>query len=233
MAVDKLVDSTQLDADLTSVANAIRTKGGTSASLAFPADFVSAIAAIPSGGGTTGTLTFDFTKGLTDEETGAVTWALSGATQDSNGLHLTGASHNAKLDGITLANHVVEIEVGSMTADFSSGNHGRFIMCDDSCGLIYRNSGYWQIYGSAWSAGTESNSTYFANSTVRIEYPSSGGNVKIYKDGTIMFNGVYFGINTLRNLRFGSTSTAYYSVTILKCTIYTAEAYALKLLLGS
>lgn len=49
MAVDKLVDSTQLDADLTSVANAIRTKGGTSASLAFPADFVSAIGAIPSG----------------------------------------------------------------------------------------------------------------------------------------------------------------------------------------
>ena len=51
MSVDKLVDSTQLDADLTSVANAIRTKGGTSASLAFPTDFVSAIAAIPSGGG--------------------------------------------------------------------------------------------------------------------------------------------------------------------------------------
>lgn len=51
MAIDSLVDSTQLDADLTSVANAIRTKGGTSASLTFPADFVSAIAAIPSGGG--------------------------------------------------------------------------------------------------------------------------------------------------------------------------------------
>lgn len=51
MAVDKLVDSSQLDADLTSVANAIRTKGGTSASLAFPADFISAIGNIPSGGG--------------------------------------------------------------------------------------------------------------------------------------------------------------------------------------
>ena len=51
MAVNKLVDSTQLDADLTSVANAIRTKGGTSASLAFPSDFVSAIAAISGGGG--------------------------------------------------------------------------------------------------------------------------------------------------------------------------------------
>lgn len=41
------------DTDLTSVANAIRTKGGTSASLAFPAGFVQAIGDIPSGGGGT------------------------------------------------------------------------------------------------------------------------------------------------------------------------------------
>lgn len=40
-------------ADLTSVANAIRTKGGTSAQLAFPAGFVSAIEAIETGGGGT------------------------------------------------------------------------------------------------------------------------------------------------------------------------------------
>ena len=53
MAVDKLVDSAQLNADLTSVANAIRTKGGTSAQLAFPAGFVSAVNAIPTGSGTT------------------------------------------------------------------------------------------------------------------------------------------------------------------------------------
>lgn len=60
MAVDKLVDSTQLNSDLTSVANAIRTKGGTSASLAFPADFITAINAISGGGGIqhkTGTFT--------------------------------------------------------------------------------------------------------------------------------------------------------------------------------
>lgn len=49
MAVDKLVDSAQLNADLTSVANAIRTKGGTSEQLAFPAGFVSAVQAIPTG----------------------------------------------------------------------------------------------------------------------------------------------------------------------------------------
>ena len=49
MAVDKLVDSTQLNSDLTSVANAIRTKGGTSGQLAFPSGFVSAIGDIPTG----------------------------------------------------------------------------------------------------------------------------------------------------------------------------------------
>lgn len=53
MAVDKLVDSTQLDSNLASVANAIRTKGGTSADLAFPAGFVSAIEDIPTGGSDT------------------------------------------------------------------------------------------------------------------------------------------------------------------------------------
>lgn len=37
--------------DLTSIANAIRTKGGTSASLSYPTEFVDAINAIPSSGG--------------------------------------------------------------------------------------------------------------------------------------------------------------------------------------
>ena len=50
MSVDKLVDSTQLDSDLTSVANAIRAKTGGSSQLAFPNDFVSAIGDIPTGG---------------------------------------------------------------------------------------------------------------------------------------------------------------------------------------
>ena len=49
--VTKLVNATQLDADLTSVANAIRTKSGGSSSLAFPSGFVSEIGNIPSGGG--------------------------------------------------------------------------------------------------------------------------------------------------------------------------------------
>ncbi len=50
MALDKLVDSSQLDSDLTSVANAIRAKSGGSGQLAFPAGFVSEIGNISGGG---------------------------------------------------------------------------------------------------------------------------------------------------------------------------------------
>jgi hypothetical protein len=45
------------DTDLTAVADAIRTKGGTSAQLAFPADFVQAIEDIETGGGGGDTIT--------------------------------------------------------------------------------------------------------------------------------------------------------------------------------
>lgn len=51
MALDKAIDSAQLDADLTAVADAIRAKGGTSEALAFPGGFVEAVEAIEAGGG--------------------------------------------------------------------------------------------------------------------------------------------------------------------------------------
>lgn len=51
MAEYKVVDAEKLDADLASVADAIRTKGGTSESLTFPQGFVDAVDAISSGGG--------------------------------------------------------------------------------------------------------------------------------------------------------------------------------------
>ena len=49
MAYDKVVDSSVLNANLTSVANAIRTKGGATGNLVFPTGFVDAISAIQTG----------------------------------------------------------------------------------------------------------------------------------------------------------------------------------------
>lgn len=51
MGADKLVDSTELNSDLTSVADAIRSQGGTSSPLVFPSGFVSAIEEISAGSG--------------------------------------------------------------------------------------------------------------------------------------------------------------------------------------
>ena len=52
MALDKAIDSAKLDANLTTIADAIRAKGGTSDALMFPSGFVSAVQAIYAGGGT-------------------------------------------------------------------------------------------------------------------------------------------------------------------------------------
>lgn len=49
MANYKFVDADQLDSDLSGIANAIRKKGGTSASMSFPNGFSSAINAISTG----------------------------------------------------------------------------------------------------------------------------------------------------------------------------------------
>ena len=64
MAIE-LVDATQLDSDLTDIADAIRTKGGTSLPLNFPLDFISAINAISGGSGLSFS-TFSATKVSTE-----------------------------------------------------------------------------------------------------------------------------------------------------------------------
>lgn len=90
MAFDKLTDSTALDNGLTIVANAIRTKGVTSAQLAFPQGMAEAVAAIPSGGGSvqeaevttasvTNTISFTF-----DVDTSKTTWWLVVVSHDAD-----------------------------------------------------------------------------------------------------------------------------------------------------
>lgn len=53
MAVDKAIDSTEFDSKLTTVADAIRTASGTTATMSFPTGMVDAISSLSSGGGGT------------------------------------------------------------------------------------------------------------------------------------------------------------------------------------
>jgi hypothetical protein len=71
MAFDKVIDSAQLEADLTTIANAIREKAGVSDNFNFPTGFAEAITAIEAGGGgglATGAITFDSDVTYTGDE---------------------------------------------------------------------------------------------------------------------------------------------------------------------
>ena len=138
MSADKLVDSTQLNSDLTSVANAIRTKGGTSASLDFPADFVTAIGAIPSGGGGW------TTSGIADrsEPSGAIT--ISGVLTISahvfNGC--TGITSVYSPDAKTIQDHA-----------FANITNLALVKFPEVTGTV--NNGYtFQYSGSKGNSGT-------------------------------------------------------------------------------
>lgn len=130
MAIDKAIDSAALDAGLLSVANAIRTKGGTSASLAFPAGFVSAVEAITAGGGG---LAYDIgTFTLSIDETSA------SVTTDAAEEFKTGVPHSLgetpdfimvwtdEWAGITTAPYTTNTEVGFIWARGLTGmtQHG-------------------------------------------------------------------------------------------------------------
>lgn len=78
------------DTDLTSIADAIRTKGGTSAELVFPAEFVSAIANIPSGS------TFPY-----EHEVGEFTATSAQASTDTITISYTG-THSEQPSAIFL-----------------------------------------------------------------------------------------------------------------------------------
>lgn len=67
MAIDKAVDSAVLEAGLTTIANAIREKGGTSDTLAFPDAMAEAIAAIEAGGGNAVVGEFTLSEPLTTD----------------------------------------------------------------------------------------------------------------------------------------------------------------------
>ena len=122
MAVDKLVDSTQLDADLTSVANAIRAKSGGSSQLAFPSGFVSEIGSIQTGGG--GASTVDILQG--DAPSGAVSFK---ATKNIPGFAIAGRTG---MTGLTI----------DLSDDYSIGRSG---ITDNSAlqtvHLTYPNNG--------------------------------------------------------------------------------------------
>lgn len=175
MAVDKLVDSTQLDADLTTIANAIRTKGGTSAQLAFPQGMADAIAAIPSGG-----ITPSGKKLITDtSETDVAAFATAQISSDT--LLAENIKKNVNILGVvgsfegggggSLPSSISKIDGGSFTpaSDTFMGNHS-----------FAHNLGTSPVWVAIWTKDNEQES--YSVLTIRnTAVCSYGGNFGDYR----------------------------------------------------
>ena len=180
MSADKLVDSTQLDTDLTSVANAIRTKGGTSASLTFPSDFVSAINAISGGGGSTlitKSITANGTYNASSDSADGYSQVTVNVPTGSGGLTFESGTYEPSVDTsgekILFTNSHSEAPAFIMmvdatgTADTTSNTNMQFVWYD-----------YYKLYGTGmpWSSSAmRYASAYYAYRATNTSALSVGG----------------------------------------------------------
>ena len=180
MSADKLVDSTQLDTDLTSVANAIRTKGGTSASLTFPSDFVSAINAISGGGASTlitKSITANGTYNASSDSADGYSQVTVNVPTGSGGLTFESGTYEPSADTtgekILFANTHSEAPAFIMmvdatgTADTTANTNMQFVWYD-----------YYKLYGTGmpWSSSAmRYASAYYAYRATNTSALSVGG----------------------------------------------------------
>lgn len=189
MAVDKLVDSSQLDSDLTSVAIAIRTKGGTSASLSFPSGFVSAIGDI-----STGTDVSDTTASAGDVLSGKYFYTSDGtktqgsiATKSSSDLTVSGATVTAPA-GYYSSSASASVTSGTITNNTSGGT---------SEGTINRGN---QIKIGAGYYASDTYYTAQANSGTKTISASGTTSVDGYENASV-------AAGTITNNTSGGTSS--------------------------
>ena len=103
-------------ADLTSVADAIRTKGGTSAQLAFPQGFVDAVEAIETGIEPTGTKQITITEnGTTTEDVANYANAEITVNVPASGWETVAIARNQAPNGRIAFNDAITIEQGALS----------------------------------------------------------------------------------------------------------------------
>lgn len=116
-----MTDYLTTDTELTSVADAIRTKGGTSAALTYPTGFVSAIEAIPTGGGgTSKTVTIKLTNPVHSGEAGAPACFIYESDDGSDCTQIGSISSPTGSTTVTVSKNLCLVEPNS--SFWSAGN---------------------------------------------------------------------------------------------------------------
>ena len=129
-------------------------------------------------GGGDAFITRDFTK-MGTRTINYVNFSSDGATFDGADDYIELFALGASLTDIT-----IYIDCGTMDVKTQSNQHRRFIMKSSSDGLIYRYSGVWAFYNSAWYDTEITDKDFFSNSTVKI-YVDENSMWHVYKDGVL------------------------------------------------
>lgn len=128
---------------------------------------------------------WDFTSSLTDT-VGGSTAALTGATQDSTGVHLTASGNRCICNGVITTATDREIELDITEYARQGSDHGRFMMLSGTTGFIYRKTGRWALYlNGAWTDSAVTASNAFNGKTIKmkLDWVDTMVNVSIWCDG--------------------------------------------------
>lgn len=177
------------DTDLTAVANAIRTKGGTSASLSFPSGFVTAIQNISGGGGASNFVTGTFTTGST-EGAQSVTINYTGTGYPimavvviDGGAYVSNTTWYTTIKRYAVGQWTMTKSVFSSTPTYdTSGTENTGVIT-----TIYKNStssanSYTRT--SSMNANAYSSSAATASSTTCVKFRSDGKHFSVYVMGS-------------------------------------------------
>lgn len=162
-----MADYKVIDTELTSIANAIRTKGGTQSQLVFPTGFVSAINAIPSGGGSANILTGIHHPDSSIGNDGAIylRYTLGGIKNDVNQYIKTGYSANAN------TKIVVDFEVTKyIGTTYPTIFGGRPYAANTDNAVAFYGNGYGTSASIAWHIQEEVSGIGLADLTNKIAH---------------------------------------------------------------
>ncbi len=179
----------------------------------------------PAAGLKSALVNFNFKESLIDSVHGFNATLSGSATQGNSGVSLP--SYNSRIILTEINFSIIgniftfEIDVGDCNIDINDGKHKRFFMWSTACGLIYRNTGYWAIYGNDWYMTTISDKDFFKNSTVKIVFNKK--NIKLYRNNQLVheFNiDSYLASGNSYNLYIGSNDQSAHDMIIEGLRVY-------------